>query len=371
MICTASLISRLVLHFTQYASDATFDSSETCAGGWNPGGLAPPSQRHARFPLGAARKLSLGSRSPLSSKRRPRERRGVNDPHWASRAEFEQLRLDRPLSAIFDGLWSAGSLEGLRRPCIAIVGTRAATGYGRAIARRFAADFAAGGCCILSGLALGIDAAAHQGALDAGGVTIGVLGGGHRRFFPKRNRDLAQRMIAKGGAVLSPYRPDEAAYPANFLQRNGIVAALSDALVVIEAPARSGALNTASWAAGRIPVYAVPGDIDRPHVAGCHALIRDGATLARNANDIMKDLQLLTRSTNASDETVAPADPVQAKLIAALRAGERSLDDLCMECQERTGAILTAISILELQGAVEARAGSRYALKELSVGVQR
>lgn len=295
----------------------------------------------------------------------------MNDLRWVSRTDFETLRSERPFSAIFEGLWAAGSLDGLRRPCIAIVGTRAATGYGRAVARRFAAEFANAGCCVISGLALGIDTAAHQGALDATGCTIGVLGGGHHRFFPKRNRDLAQSMIAHGGAVLSPYGPDQTAYPGNFLQRNGIVAALSDALVVIEAPARSGALNTASWAAGRIPVYAVPGDVDRPHVAGCHALIRDGATLVRDSADVLQELRLAAPSIDATLELPIPGDPTQAKIIAALQTGEQSLQELCNACGEPVATVLTAISLLELGDRIESRAGSRYALRSLSAAARR
>lgn len=130
------------------------------------------------------------------------------------------------------------------------------------MAQRFALDLAQAGCCILSGLAMGIDPAAHCGALDAGAPTVGVLGGGHDCFFPKRNVALAERMLASGGAVLSPFAPGHEARPFQFLARNGVVAALSDAVVVVEAPQRSGALNTAAWAAGRIPVFAVPGDED-------------------------------------------------------------------------------------------------------------
>ncbi|GAC1306011.1 MAG: hypothetical protein NVSMB19_17830 [Vulcanimicrobiaceae bacterium] len=105
------------------------------------------------------------------------------------------------------------------------------------------------GLCVISGLALGIDGAAHAGALAGNGPTIGVLGGGHRQFFPKRNRELAERMLAADGGVLSPYAPDEPARPGQFLQRNGVVAALADAVVIVEAATRSGALNTARWAA--------------------------------------------------------------------------------------------------------------------------
>src|SRR5579863_5512127 len=197
------------------------------------------------------------------------------DPTYLPRDRFEGARDGRGFAASAGGLWVCGALIGLALPCVAIVGTRAATPYGRRLAHRFAADLGRAGCCIVSGLALGIDAAAHEGALEAGAPTIGVLGGGHRRFFPTRNRSLADRMVAGGGAVISPYPPEHDAFPAQFLQRNGIVAALADAVVVIEAPARSGALNTAGWAAGRIPVLAVPGDVDRKHVQGCLALIRD------------------------------------------------------------------------------------------------
>ena len=263
---------------------------------------------------------------------------------------------DTPLVA--EHIWCSGSLDGLARPTVAIVGTRAATAYGKTLARRFAADLGRAGCCIISGLALGIDAAAHDGALEAGAPTIGVLGGGHRRFFPQRNRALADRMIAAGGAVLSPFAPDHAAFPAQFLQRNGIVAALADALVVIEAPARSGSLNTAGWAAGRIPVFAVPGDVDRAHVAGCHALIRDGAILARSPQDVADDLRL--RAPAPAAEPPLEQDPLERDLQRALRSGERSLDDLLRETGESPARVFAALSMLELRGSVEARPGQRY-----------
>jgi DNA processing protein len=245
-----------------------------------------------------------------------------------------------------------------------VVGTRAATAYGKALARRFAADLAAAGCCIVSGLALGIDAAAHHGALEGGAPTIGVLGGGHERFFPPRNRTLAERMIAAGGAVLSPFPPQHAAFPHQFLERNGIVAALADAVVVIEAPARSGALNTAGWAAGRIPVFAVPGDVDRAHVAGCHALIRDGAILARNAQDVIDDLGLAAPSApRASRAREEITDPLQRRLCALLRRGERSLDELLEETGEPPAAVLAALLLLEMSGEIESRPGPRYATR--------
>ncbi len=192
----------------------------------------------------------------------------MRDPAFQPREAIAAARGGRGFEAAAPGLWCCGELGGLARTCVAIVGTRAATPYGRRLAHAIAAEVGLAGCCILSGLALGIDSAAHEGALSVGAVTIGVLGGGHRRFFPRRNVELAERILAGGGAVLSPYPPEQPAQPWQFLERNGVVAALADAVLVVEAPARSGALNTASWAAGRIPVLAVPGDVDRKHVSG-------------------------------------------------------------------------------------------------------
>lgn len=279
---------------------------------------------------------------------------------------FSRLAALRPAPetpTVVDSIWCAGGLEGLRRPAIAIVGTRAATAYGKALAHRFAAELGAAGCCIISGLALGIDTAAHEGALEAGAPTVGVLGGGLERFFPPRNRGLAERIIAHGGAVLSPFPPDQPAQPHQFLQRNGVVAALADAVLVVEAPARSGALNTAGWAAGRIPVFAVPGDVDRAHVAGCLALIRDGAILARSPQDVADDLRLSVsppaRASRA--EQLDVSDPLQQRLQQLLQSGERSLDELLAETRESPAHILAALSMLELSGAIETLPGGRYA----------
>jgi DNA processing protein len=279
------------------------------------------------------------------------------DPIFESRERIEEAR-GRPFEAAAAGVWSCGSLDGLARPCVAIVGTRAATPYGLRLARHFAATLGRAGCCIISGLALGIDAGAHTGALEAGSPTIGVLGGGHRHFFPRRNRSLAARMLAGGGAVLSPYPPDHPAKPSQFLQRNGIVAALADAVLVVEAPARSGALNTAGWAAGRIPVLAVPGDVDRKHVQGCLALIRDGATLARDPADV---LEALGRPALFERALSRPRDSTAAAILTALEAGAMELDDLVAASGIDAPAALAVLTLLELEGAIEGRGGSAYA----------
>ncbi|HVN69798.1 MAG TPA: DNA-processing protein DprA [Candidatus Binatia bacterium] len=284
----------------------------------------------------------------------------MTEPAYETRERIAAARAGRGFEAAAPGLWCAGSLAGLALPCVAIVGTRAATPYGRRIAQDFAAGLGRAGCCILSGLALGIDAAAHEGALSAGAPTIGILGSGHRRLFPPRNRPLAERILAAGGAVLSPYPPDEEARPWQFLERNGIVAALADALLVVEAPARSGALNTASWAAGRIPVLAVPGDVDRRHVAGCLALIRDGATLARSAGDVLEALGTLTLLP-APAAGAPPSDPASAAVLDALDAGRCTFDEIVAASAIAAPAALAALTSLELDGVIEFRGAASYA----------
>ncbi len=282
------------------------------------------------------------------------------EPIYEPRERIAAARLGRGFEVSAGGLWCCGDLSGLGRPCVAIVGTRAATPYGRRLAQRFAGELGRAGCCIISGLALGIDAAAHEGALAAGAPTIGVLGGGHRRFFPTRNRELAERMAAGGGAVLSPYPPHHAAFPHQFLARNAIVAALADAILVVEAPARSGALNTAGWAAGRIPVLAVPGDVDRKHVSGCLALIRDGATLARGPEDVLEAIGRLNLSTAPRPPDV-PREPAAQALLAALDAGVGELDELVAAAGLTPPAALAALTMLELDGAIESRGATTYA----------
>ncbi|HEY1656002.1 MAG TPA: DNA-processing protein DprA [Candidatus Tumulicola sp.] len=291
-------------------------------------------------------------------------------PVFERREQIESRRAGRPLDAAGPGLWCAGTLAGLARPCVAIVGTRAATLAGKRLAHQLAADLGRAGCCIVSGLALGIDASAHEGALAANAPTIGVLGSGHQQFFPRRNRGLAQRMIEAGGAVLSPYAPDRAARPWQFLARNGTVASLADAVVVVEAPARSGALNTASWAAGRIPVLAVPGDVDRPHVAGCLALIRDGATLARGAADVLEAIGALPLPFEAPPRA-ASATPYAGALLDALDAGARRLDELIATTGIEPATALAALTVLELEDVIASGPGATYGRVRPSAGVGR
>ena len=195
----------------------------------------------------------------------------------------------RPLA-----LYVKGDAAALSKPAIALVGTRRATPYGRDVANRLAYDLAKAGWAVVSGLALGIDAASHRGALDAGGVTVGVLGSGLDRFYPEQNRELARDMAKKGGAVVSEFPfgrpPDRETFPI----RNHVVAGLARGLVAVEAPSRSGTLITTSIAAdlGRT-VMAVPARVDSKMSAGCLQLIRDGAILVRGVDDVLEAMSEL------------------------------------------------------------------------------
>lgn len=283
---------------------------------------------------------------------------------YLGREELAVAAHGRLTGASLDGLWVAGDLTGLAGPCVAVVGTRAPSEDGRRLAGRLASELGAAGVCVVSGLALGIDAAAHAGALRAGARTIGVLGGGHERFFPPRNAELARRIVADGGAVVSPFPPEQPAQPWQFLARNGIVAALADAVVVVEAAARSGALNTASWAADRgIPVMAFPGDVDRPKVAGCLALIRDGATLVRHAGDVLAQLGITPASAPAPSAAPA-ADPADARILALLAAGPADADAVAAASALPPALALARIGDLLAAGAIAGGPDGRFRRSE-------
>lgn len=197
----------------------------------------------------------------------------------------------RDLSSMPLALYVFGSVKALSMPSVAIVGTRRLSAYGAECADRFASGLAQAGWSVVSGLALGADAAAHSSALAAGGTTVGILGGALDEFFPDENRDLARRMAASGGAVATEFpfgrKPDKTTFP----QRNRIVAALSSGVLALECPLKSGTMITCGFAAdlGR-PVMAVPGRIDAPFSAGCNALIRDGARLVTSADEVIAEI---------------------------------------------------------------------------------
>jgi DNA processing protein len=278
---------------------------------------------------------------------------------FLTREDLAAAAHGRLAGSLLSRLWVAGDLSALAAPTVAVVGTRAPSEDGRRFAHRLAADLGSAGVCVISGLALGIDAAAHTGALAAGAPTIGVLGGGYDRFFPPRNAELAPRIVAASGAVVSPFPPEHPALPWQFLARNGIVAALADGVVVVEAAARSGALNTASWAADRsIPVMAVPGEVDRPKAAGCLALIRDGAILIRDARDVLSALGMAPADA-ARSEPAVPPDPAAARVVALLAQGPADADTVVAATGLPAGLALASIGELLAAGTIVAGSDGR------------
>lgn len=199
----------------------------------------------------------------------------------------------REINAPPKTLYVRGTLPNPDLPAVAIVGTRKATKQGLSLAEETAKELARAGIVVVSGLAMGIDTAAHKGALAAKGPTIAVLGNGIDTVYPAQNERLAKKIVESGGAIISEYKPGEPSYKGNFIERNRVIAGLSLGVLVIEAPARSGAQTTARFAGeyGR-DVFVFPGPARDKHYAGSHALIRDGATLATSASDVLADLDI-------------------------------------------------------------------------------
>ena len=215
------------------------------------------------------------------------------------------------------------------RPMIAIVGTRRATGEGLKTAHAFAKDLAAQGIIIISGLALGIDGAAHAGALASGakGATIAVLPASLDDLYPKTHMNLANEIIRTGGSLISEYPFGTPSFPTNFLERNRIVAGLSRGTVVIEAPLKSGALVTARLAVeANREVFAIPGPISHPNYAGSHKLIQEGAGLVTNAEDICDALGILYQKAGRSDDAKnLLRTPEERAILTTLRTAGKPL----------------------------------------------
>ena len=278
------------------------------------------------------------------------------------------LRFPTALAAIHDPpdtLWTTGDVDALRAPCVAIVGSRAASPYALEVARRLGADLARRNIAVVSGMARGVDSAAHRGALEGGGVTIAVFGCGVDVIYPPEHRGLAAR-IAERGAVVSEFPPGTPPLKAYFPQRNRIISGLSLAVVIVEAAEKSGSLITADFAMeqGRT-VLAVPGNVLGGRNFGAHALLRDGAKLVECADDILEELPLgitdwgLGVSTEKESKRVSPAshDPV----LRAMEDGESyDLDEI----SERSGVdrmkLLPRLLELELAGAVRRIEGGRF-----------
>lgn len=255
-------------------------------------------------------------------------------------------------------IYLKGRAEILNRQGLAIVGSRNPTPQGESDAFAFAQTLAAAGLSIVSGLALGIDAAAHRGALAGDGFTVAVIGTGADRIYPARNRELAHA-ICHRGAIVSEFPLGTPPLPANFPRRNRLIAGLSQGCLVVEAAARSGSLITARLAAdaGR-EVFAVPGSIHSPLSKGCHQLIRQGAKLVESAQDVLEELRLPAPATTPGPTTIIV--PESEALLRALGHDPCDIDTLAARACLTPDALLAMLLQLELEGHVASLPGGRY-----------
>ncbi|WP_295008347.1 DNA-processing protein DprA [uncultured Dechloromonas sp.] len=256
-------------------------------------------------------------------------------------------------------LYVRGNPELLKRRGLAVVGSRNATPQGAQTAESFARHLTARGLCIVSGLALGIDAAAHRGALAASGDTVAVIGTGADRIYPARNKELALA-IAERGAIVSEFPLGTPAVAYNFPRRNRIISGLARGVLVVEAAPESGSLITARLAAeqGR-EVFAIPGSIHSPVARGCHQLIKQGAKLVETAGDILEELgdDCLP---SASVPSVVAAPGETSPILAALGHAPCSLDELVERTGQSADALLPELLTLELGGILATLPGNRY-----------
>ena len=257
-------------------------------------------------------------------------------------------------------LWLQGRRELLATPALAIVGSRNPTAQGGDNASAFARALARAGYTIVSGLALGVDAAAHEGALDAAGATVAVVGTGLDQVYPRRNEKLAARLLAGGGLMVSEYSLGTPVLPANFPKRNRIIAGLSRGCLVVEAALQSGSLITARQAAeaGR-EVFAIPGSIHSPQARGCHALIRQGAKLVESAEDVLEELPPLGQPVATAPEAVETPHEQQA-LLDAMGFDPVSLDALMARSGWPAAELSAALLELELDGEIARLAGQLF-----------
>jgi DNA processing protein len=293
-------------------------------------------------------------------------------------AEFITTRdpgYPRLLKEIHDppiGLYRKGHYD-FASPCVAIVGSRRTTLYGQAVARKLGAELGRLGFCVVSGLARGIDTAAHDGALSAGGRTAAVLGAGVDIIYPPENLELYRRIEAEG-AILSEFPFGRRADRQSFAMRNRIVAGMCEATIVIESDVNGGAMITARFAGeyGRL-IFAVPGRIDQNTSAGCHQLIRDGATLMTGVDDLLAELDYLdglrpppigTKPDAAGSELVLNLAPEEARVVGCFRGGAILTADALTGLTGLSAAELSSTLMrLELRRVVVKRADGAFELR--------
>ena len=260
-----------------------------------------------------------------------------------------------------DVLFVRGTLPNGFSRSIAMVGSRRATRYGVSQARRIAKGLAEKNVIVVSGLARGIDAASHQGALDGSGPTVAVLGSGLGRMYPPENKELAQRILDEGGAIVSELAPDAQPLPYHFPVRNRIISGLSSAVLLIEAQLKSGTHSTIEYAqAQRKEVFALPGNVDAPGSELPLRLLKDGAELCTCASDILTHLKV---TKPAQEHTPAPsAAPSDDPVLRALEREDKTFEELLEETGLPAAQLTAKLSLMELDGQIDRLPGRAYAI---------
>lgn len=273
-------------------------------------------------------------------------------------ADYPRALLDLGYSPL--ALFFVGRRELLNRPALAIVGSRNSTAQGADNARAFAETLSHAGLTIVSGLAVGVDAAAHVGALEGVGSTLAVVGTGLDRVYPARNRELAHRIAAHGG-LISEFPPGTPPREKNFPRRNRLISGLARGVLVVEAALSSGSLITARYAGeqGR-EVFAIPGSIHSPLSKGCHKLIRDGAKLVETAQDILEEFGMVASGTQGAKGAASPATGIEATLLAALGGDPADVDTLVARTGMTSDVVVATLTGLELAGQVAAIPGGQW-----------
>lgn len=248
---------------------------------------------------------------------------------------------------------------------LAVVGTRKPTKYGEEVAYNLAYAAAKRGAVVVSGLAYGIDSIAHRAALDAGGVTVAVLGTPIDQVHPRAHYRLAEEIVAKGGAVMSELAPGAEFFPkTSFLERNRLISGLSDAVVIAEAAERSGSLNTAAHALeqGR-EVFAVPGDISRPMSKGCNRLIKQGAMPYLEPEDVLEILFPVARKRKLVQTELLGDTEAETAILRLIRAGVENGEAILAQAGLEVATFNQNMTMLEVKGRVRALGCNRWALK--------
>lgn len=259
-------------------------------------------------------------------------------------------------------LYYIGVLPNERLPTVAIVGSRKPTKYGNEVTERFARELAQRGVVIISGLAIGVDGIAHTAALEAKGLTLAVLGNGLPDIYPSTHAELAKRIVDQGGAIVTEYEEGRPVMSHQFLERNRIVSGLADAILITEAAARSGTLNTAAHALEQgKEVFVVPGNITSPMSVGCNQLLKQGARVATSVDDI---LEVIAPNLLGAQQSLALGNtPLETSVLEQLKSGVRDGDEIQAIIGCTATDLSVALTMLELAGTIRALGGNQWTIR--------